>query len=186
MEIETYEVEENVDKAMAPAIEAEALAQIEKLGLKGQQKLVVKNPAGADERIPYPEMSRHEKAVYETLFPEKTKVEDYDSGIIPVRVLQVIGHATGLFDRVEVWHKPMRDPDPILVAKLGEKYHLLARWGGEALKSFPVLVKEARALLQEDYERRIEATAQLCKTSLATIKSLVEDGLNGRWVHIPQ
>ena len=56
----------------------------------------------------------------------------------------------------------------------------------EALKSFPVLVKEARALLQEDYERRIEATAQLCKTSLATIKSLVEDGLNGRWVHIPQ
>lgn len=142
VQVETYEVEE-IPGGTTPEIETEAAALIEKLGLKGQTELLA--PKG--ERVQFPEMTAQEHAVYGELFPQRTPVADYAAALIPLRVLQLIAYATEQeqFTSIEVWHKRVRDPDPILVGKRkGDKVFLMARWG-DALQPFARLAEEARA-----------------------------------------
>lgn len=188
MEIETYEIEEQVG-GTTPELEAEAIGMIEQLGLKGQQKLITPAPDGGKERIQYPVMTKIEVAVYEALFPQKTQVQDYEAGIIPVRIMQVIAHAREQFDDVYIWHKKVHDPDPILVATSKDpkekwiiRSFLLARWG-DALMQFGELEKEARALLERTYRAKFEKSISTAKIKLDSLSSVVEEHLKGNSTH---
>lgn len=188
MEIQTFEIEEAVG-GTTPEIEAEALQLIETLGLKGQKTLITPKPEGG-ERFQYPEMTKLELAVYGEVFPQKTVIEEYAAGIIPIRVMQVAAHAKGFCDAVQVWHKKMRDPDPILVGTKGAneyaatfKRFILARWG-DALKDFSELVKEARVLYRERFERELKEKASNAQSKLGQLDSLVETAMQGEHVFL--
>lgn len=146
MQVETFEVEE-MPGGTTPEIEAEAVQLIETLGLTGQKELLVPKADATAERIQFPEMTAQEQAVYRELFPQQTEVENYSAALIPLRVLQLISYVKEQehFLGLQVWHKKMRDPDPILVGRRkGDKLYLIARWG-DALKQFKDLIEEARA-----------------------------------------
>lgn len=156
MLVETYEVTETgADGAVE--IEAEALELIESLGLSGQQSLV---RAGGEEprRIPYQQMKPDEVRVYKALYPQEVKLERYDAGPIPVRVLQVIAFARDLFDMVVIWAPQQHDPDPVLVGFTNRPDvwhrgvpHLLARWG-DALDPYPELRERAEGVMAATFE----------------------------------
>lgn len=192
MEVETYEIEEQVETetGTTPTIETEALELIESLGLEGQRGLVVPAEVESEEgrRIPYAEMNREERAVYSVLFPAKTTVTKYSTGILPVRVLQVLGHARDLFTDVQVWHRQAVGPDPILVGRLGSNYtgrfFLLARWGN-ALKAFPQLKEEAREKLRASWQANIDAKLAECQAFCGSLKFHVEQKLAGEYVNEP-
>lgn len=149
--VETYEVEEIKSEIGNLAADAEAIELAQKLGLKGQLEL--SNPETLT-RNPYREMSQLEGLVFRTLFPTETPIENYSSGIIPLRVLQVAAHAKecGLFHHLEIWHPAdHREKDPVLVGHTtanawdrGHKCCLLARWG-DPLCSFEQLAEKAKA-----------------------------------------
>ena len=177
MEIETYEIEElNMDSSPAE-VESEALKLIEQLDLEGQKTLVVPvNDAEDDQRrIPYPQMTAQEVRVYSTLYPVHEPVSQYKAGIFPVRILQVIGHAKGLFQGIEVWHDRVMNPDPVLVGK-GEGFnvfYLLARWG-EALAPFDDLVSGAIEKLRKEWRQKAERKKRECEAFLVGLDLYVE------------
>lgn len=184
MNIETFEIEEHDDAS--PQVEAEAVELIKALKLEGQESLVVKE-AKVPLRIQYPEMTEQELVVYEALFPTKTPVQKYSAGIMPVRVLQVVAHAQEQFERVEVWHKKVRDPDPILVGWAGQQYrqkpYLLARWG-EALQPFKALVDEARTVIRERWTSRLKHNIAQMQGHLNGVDALVEEKLSGAAMYV--
>ena len=145
MNIETYEVEEVKGELGTMAADSEAMELIEKLGLEGQKALCNKE---TDTRFPYRRMTQLEFFVYRQHLPETTRLEQYKSGLIPLRVLQVAAHAKecGYLSFIEVWHPEDVRVDPLLVGVKGESWngerYLLARWG-ESLKPFQDLQKEA-------------------------------------------
>lgn len=158
MQIETYEIEEiKNSEASSMAADSFAIELCEKLGLVGQQKLW--NPETGD-RIQFPRITKLQSLVYETLFPQKAKVQAFETEVIPLRVLEVLEKAkqSGMFIRFDVWHNPTRKEDPILVAHTGTPNpqswdanyatitgtFLVARWG-EALAPFADLCKEAKS-----------------------------------------
>lgn len=189
--VETYEIEE----ALTPGgsteeIEEAAVELISKLGLTGQGRLVSSRSDGeAPDRMPYAVMTGQERAVYEALFPQKTKVENYAEGIIPLRVLQVIGFCRdgNFFRRMEVWHRKVRDTDPLLVGWMphpnrswDEVPCLLARWGTDALRPFSALVAEARESLSRKFETAChEAAGRLRALADGGWRALVERRLEG-------
>ena len=188
MEIQTFEIEETVG-GTTPEVEAEAIALIESLGLKGQKTLITPKEIGT-ERFQYPEMTKIEVAVYSEVFPSKTAIEEYSAGIIPVRVMQVAAHAKGYCDKIEVWHKKMRDPDPLLVGTkganeytVGFKRFILARWG-DALKDFKELAKEARTLYREQFERELREKVSGAQNKLSQIDSLIEQAMGGNHIYL--
>lgn len=143
MLVETYEALE-VDCTGEVESNAEALELIEKLGLEGQQGLM--NP-DTKERFPYRKMTDVEAFVYTTLLPKKSKPAAYKDGPIPLRVLQVMSHATGMFTRLEIWSPKDADvKDPVLVGCQGTEYSyerfILARWG-EVLEPLDALARMA-------------------------------------------
>lgn len=149
MQVETYEIEEVSGEMGNMAADAEAIELAERLGLNGQKKLA--NPETLT-RIPYPKLTGVQSIVFRTLFPNKTTVEEYSEGVIPLRVLQVIAYCreNNLYRRLEVWHPEPGVRDPVLIGTMRESvYHsgddfLLARWG-DALESFEKLVEKAKA-----------------------------------------
>lgn len=152
MQIETYEIEEVTNEAQTLVADHEAIELIERLGLTGQQSLSNKK---TETRMPYPEMTADEAFVYETLFPSKSEVKNYSSGIIPIRVLQVIAFLkdNDFFKKLEIWHSQgRRDKDPVLVGYATdpectwrEKTYLIARWG-EALLPLDKLMVQAKTI----------------------------------------
>lgn len=149
MQIETYEIEEVKGEAGNLAADAEAIELAERLGLAGQQKLCKPDTLT---RIPYPKLTALQRVVFETMFPNKTPVENYSDGIIPLRVLQVVAYCreNRLHKRLEVWHPEPGEVDPVLIGtdrestySAGDDY-LLARWG-EALEPFNALAEKAKA-----------------------------------------
>ena len=145
MEVETFEVTE-IGEDLKPECTEEQLAMIEKLGLEGQQSLLTGNEEVPI--MPYQQLSADLMKVLTTVFPTSMKVEEYDRGPIPLRVLQIVAHAREIpqFKEIFVWcHENAADKDPVLVAK-GEgysEYYLLARWGMDALVSFDELTRMA-------------------------------------------
>lgn len=188
MEIQTFEIEESVD-GTTPECEAGAIELIEKLELKGQKSLVCKD---GEKRFPYPEMTRQELHVYGAIFPAHTKVEEYSAGIIPIRVLQVVSHAKGYCDAIEVWHKSVRDPDPLLVGQVDaksphghpiRKSYMLARWG-DALKQFSELVVEAREIVRGQFRSTLQEGIAKRQAELAAVDETVEKHLRGETVYV--
>ena len=181
MQIETFEIEESVDETTAEA-DAKAVELIEKLGLEGQLTLI-KKVDDKGRRLQYPEMTAQEIAVYTSIFPARTLLKTYSHSAIPVRVLQVAAHAVEFCDRVQVWHKKHRDPDPLLVGLKGpeyspNKFYRLARWG-DALKDFSELIKEAREIIRQQIKGQLEQTIVSAKVKLESLDSLVEEKLSG-------
>jgi hypothetical protein len=152
MQVETYEVElVSQDEMQSLAADGEHAMLIESLGLSGQQKLI----GGEDIKpFPYRIMTQEEQRVFQILFPQQTKLEEYSSELIPLRVLQVALHAksTDFLDKgLFVWSPKDSQVDPVLLGKAsipgstwGERIYLLARWGS-ALLPFPTLVAQAKA-----------------------------------------
>jgi hypothetical protein len=151
MNVETYECSETA----AEPIEAceEAVQIMEDLGLEGQKSLVSAKEDEPQARCPYRAMTAEEEFVFRVLCPSTKKLPEYDAGPIPLRVLQIASHASGLdlYKRFEVWYVAKQpDPDPVLVGIVVDGTyewdvkvrHILARWG-EDLESWPTLVKRA-------------------------------------------
>lgn len=153
MKVETYEIElVEQDEMQRLAAEGETATLIEELGLNGQTKLI----GGTDIKpFPYRIMTAEEFKVFQLLFPIMTKLEDYSSDLIPLRVLQVAAHckSTGFLDKgLWIMHPEDARLDPILCGKTtipgqqwGERIYLLARWG-TALKPFNQLREQAKKL----------------------------------------
>lgn len=185
MEVELYNVEEIASSdASAMAADATAIELIERLGLSGQKKLVSEKTAT---RQTFKRMTRVDELVFKTLFPESSRVEEFESEAMPLRVLEALetAKANNQFGRFEVWHSRTRKDDPVLVGLTGEANpqpwdafyfnatgsFLIARWG-EALEPFAKLLKDAKAAWIAD--RKSKAKRQIAKAELA-LKTLDED-----------
>lgn len=164
MNVETYEaisLDVQDGDAFQEAVNAEAMALIETLGLQGQRELLQESNVGGESvttRNPYRRMTKEEQAIFTAIMPERTKLAQYRDGPIPLRALQVAAHAVDLFSSVEVWHPEAGKDDPVLVGvntPNGEygvrELFLLARWGEELCslddlraKAVPLLMAKAK------------------------------------------
>jgi hypothetical protein len=151
MLVETYEIEETAVDGQQECSD-EALALIESLDLDGQRELVKVDDDGDASRVPYPKMTKEQKAVIEAICPRETKLAKYADQSIPLRVLQVAAHAVQLFDELWVWHPENADEkDPYLIGKNTggtTEGFILARWGDELL-AWGELVKKAGRKLRD-------------------------------------
>jgi len=156
MQIETYEVTEMNAEGIIEC-DKEAILLAESLGLEGQKSLISTDADGNTQaRMPYRLMSEEEFAVYSALMPNKTRIEEYKDGIIPLRVMQIVAHCRDMsyFDEIAVWHPKAGKDDPVLVGiKKNKQYawqaenYILARWG-ETLVPFEEMTRKAIALLK--------------------------------------
>jgi hypothetical protein len=176
MKIETYEIEEvNNSEASTLAADGAAMEIIEKLGLKGQQELM--NPETGT-RFQYPRLTKLQRLVYLTNFPEITEISQFKHEIIPIRVLQVAAFCRDFpqTQYLEVWHSAIPRQDPILIGKKerwSSEEYLLARWG-ESLLSFQELVEKAKPILQAKYKSKM---AKL-RAKLGEMESEIVDAAN--------
>lgn len=178
MKVETYEIEEVTGELGNMAADSEAAELVAKLGLTGQQTLM---DPDTETRFPYREMTAQEKLVFELHCPQKTKLEDYKSGIIPLRVLQVAAFCKDMSQVkfMEVWHPQDARLDPVLVGRTdgwGGKFYLLARWG-EVWKDLPELVSDARPILLAKMKVRAVTAAREAQSFLDVLEERVDECL---------
>lgn len=181
--VESYKVEEvNSSEAATMAADSTAIELCNELGLKGQLKLADEKTAT---RLPFRPMSTEEWIVFSVLFPEMDLIEDYNSGIIPVRVLELVREAKQheQCKWVFVMHpSDARATDPVVFAResrwSGTNY-LIARWG-TALAPFETLRKQAVTKFQNRLDARlasVEATfAAYRKNPVAFIEARIDAG----------
>lgn len=175
MKIEIYEIEPQDSEIATLAAEDEARDICEKLGLKGQLAL---SENESQTVFPYRVMTKLEQLVYDIHCPHKTKLEDYRSEAIPVRVLQVAAHATDckFLNHLRVWHPEDAKLDPVLVGYMteyGGGLYILARWGA-VWKDFPTLVKEAKVIWKTRRQAAIKRAEQKFISVKATIDTDVD------------
>lgn len=183
MQVETYEIEDvSNGEASTMANDAAACELIEKLGLVGQSSLLNKDTLT---RVPYRVMEKEEALVYRALNSEECNATDYNLDVIPIRVLQVLEHATSLdfFNKgFKIWYpKANRIDDPVLVGvrdeiPLGRTWatttcYLLARWG-KTLKPYAELKTLAIKELRERSKRKIAE----CRGKLVIHEQVVNAG----------
>lgn len=147
MQIETYEIEPESTEIASLAADGEARMLCEHLGLTGQLSLSANE---SHTTFPYRVMTLTEQRVFDIHCPNQTRLADYKSDAIPVRVLQVAAHATntGFLHHIKVWHSNDAKLDPVLVGYKTEysgPLYLLARWG-QVQKNFETLLEEAKTL----------------------------------------
>lgn len=158
MQIESFKIEVKTEELDQIAQDVNAIELIESLGLVGQQKLVNHKE---QTRVAFRKMTLVEIDVYSLLFPEKSKVEEFETEIIPIRVLSLLKEAkdSEFFIKFEVWHSRTKKEDPILVGVTGKldpqtwnqnyitntQHWLIARWG-DALLPFDALREQAKKL----------------------------------------
>lgn len=187
MQVETYEVEEIKGEMGIMAADSEAIELAEKLGLTGQAKLANKETGT---RLPYREITMEEKNIFEACFPNKTELETYSHGIIPLRVLQVVAHCkeNNLFDNYVVWHPAPGQTDPVLI---GEKKvrpegwnfdttatFLLARWG-ESLDTLDALREKAKKILLASWGAKLESIKLESNQDATLLPMRIEEHLRG-------
>lgn len=168
MQVEIYDERELDPATLQQEPDHEALALIEELGLTRQT-----NDSGA--RIAYPVPTADQGFVMETLFAKATKLELYDAGCIPLRVLKEIRsyRAENPDHLLVVRHcTPAEVKDPVLLAftetsepkyrdyhALAESpqwpnFRLIARWG-DALESWDKLMVKASELATAAYDEAL-------------------------------
>ncbi len=147
MQIETYEVEEIKGEMGIMAADSESIELMQKMGLSKQLDLT--NPETAT-RFPYRLMTPLEHKVFKFIFHEQSKFEEYDGGLIPLRILQVAAHVRDMtpspIKKLMVWHTGVAKEDPLLIghtSDYGGTFYLLGRWG-DALESFDALIVKAK------------------------------------------
>jgi hypothetical protein len=153
VQVEIYDEREIDSETLTKEPDAEALALIDELGLTAQ-----KSEDGA--RICYPTPTADQAFVMAMLFPKATRLEGYDAGGIPLRVLKEIRsyRMENPSHILVVRHAPPSEiKDPVLLAYTGTenhdyyvtlrdpvwaKFRMVARWG-DALDSWESLVAKA-------------------------------------------
>lgn len=187
MQVQTYEVEEITGELGIMAADAESIELCEKLGLAGQKKL---SDPQTGTRVPYREITAEEKAIFEACFPNKTKLEDYSDGIIPLRVLQIVSHCkeSEMFSSYQVWHPQRGQTDPVLVAFRSHRppgwsfdttsTYLLARWG-DALDSIDVLREKAKKILVVKWGSKLQSAKSEAEQAIANIDARVNEHVHG-------
>lgn len=118
----------------------------------------------ADKPFPVNPMTGIEYFTYATLCPKRTKIEEFDSELIPLDCLQAYEQAlnSDCFSKFEVWTiDEMKIDDPLIVGWTKEKYDwerkvcLIARWGNE-LMPFPVMLADAKKYVQGIFDQKVE------------------------------
>lgn len=183
IDVEIYdERETSID---GPEPDEEALALIEELGLTAQVE-----DGG---RITYPEPTEAQAMVLMALFPTVTRVDRYDAGAIPLRVLKEIRsfrsehHGTDLY----VCHQPpAKIDDPVLVSysgtlygsdteslfRFGGKVRLVARWG-DALRPWAELYDDAMQVVGkrlDDMAEKIMSIADRVRKGRVAVSRMPE------------
>lgn len=175
MKIETYEIEPETTEIGQLAADGEAREICERLGLSGQLSL---SNNESNTVFPYRRMTRLEQVVFELHCPHKTRLEEYKSDAIPVRVLQVAAHATdcNFLKYITVWHPTDAKLDPVLVGNAGtygNDLYLLARWG-TAWKDFSVLLDEARTTWKRLRKAKLDKALREVQQAQATLDADAE------------
>lgn len=175
--VEVYLETEMTPTITDPAALASWHEAVEKLNLVGQLSVVrtkEKSP------IPFPQMNSSMMTVYGALCPRKQKLEEFDGGAIPMRVLEAAQLCTreAYFDQMYVWSDTSK-PDPVLVGMKkvirsgstmpSEVFYLIARWGDE-LRAFAELKKMAVERLIADRRRKLTATMNRVQAGLDNIE----------------
>jgi hypothetical protein len=185
MAVETFEVQEITDAGCESTEEQVAL--VEKLGLEGQESLL-RGEGDEREVMPYRKLTEYERFVYKTLLPNYRKVEEYASGPIPVRVLQVIAHARDLgMEHLYVWcPEDANDPDPLLVGGVesagysGAGAYILARWG-PMLEPFEVLAQKAAKLARALLIGRLRKATTEIEADIKMVEQTDEPEVIAKW-----
>lgn len=172
MQVEIFDEREMLPDKVT--IENGALDLIRELGLKTM-------PTG--ERIAYPIPNKQQWFVISLLFPERTKIEDYDAGGIPLRVLKEIksykaeypSHVLVICHQAKALVK-----DPVLLAYTGQyswaathsstdagSFRLVAR-RGDALDSWEQLAKRAAVIMKDNLRAE-------CKKSISRLQRIMNE-----------
>jgi len=170
MEVDTFEVLE------APTTKEEARKMQKlclKLDLKGQKNFF------GEQAFRFRKITEEEMAVYFTLLPSQTKLEEYNSDLIPLRVLEVVEEVkkSKLITDIQVWHQfKKQEKDPLLVGyniqnkddinEITRDTYILARWG-EVLEEFSILKNRVVAILKA---KAVAVYKAAIKESEASIK----------------
>lgn len=179
MNVETYEIEEiNNSEASLMAADSEAIEICQKLGLVGQLKLA--DPETAT-RFQYPKITAVQKLVFGSLFPQVTRLERFESGIVPLRVLQVAAWCKDqpLIHHIDVWHTKDVKKDPILIGvtkEYGGDEYLLARWG-DALESFEALQKAAAPVIAAKLKSLLTVGISKMQARLGSIEAEADEAV---------
>lgn len=187
MQIETYEIEDITSEAATMAQDSEAIELCKTLGLTGQLALIDKQ---TDTRFPYPRMTAAQTLVYGLHCPEHTSVGSYRSGIIPIRILQIIAFLREhpLSKRLEVWHPRDVKTDPILVSFIGEyggDSYLCARWG-QSLLPWAELVATAKPLWLAKQQTLLNGFKSRIKSWEESLDSIADEAIGGLRNFSPQ
>lgn len=174
MEIETYECE----TVPSADFTEEAIALAERLGATGQEAFYRKDKPVQ----PYRLMTPEEHAVYKLAFPIREEISKYETGPIPIRVLQVAAHAKELIEgTLVIWHQGAGKDDPLLTLRQGSewggKYFLLARWG-DALEEFAVLRNRAIQRFALTAKAKLLACKQEIESALLNVDMKAEAAIN--------
>lgn len=129
---------------------------IDELGLVGQKKMILDQN---DNIIPFLKMNITDVRVWKEYLPEKTTLEEYEAGLIPYEVLELLamckqkkyftdGSKTKrpgeskrydkVFGSIEIWDRPKDQIDPIAVGVLNKKWQEEgdSSWYGEDAQYF--------------------------------------------------
>lgn len=181
VKVESYLIEDtNLEQTLSQEQVEEFKKQAEQLGLEGQKKLFEHEGI-----IPFHRLSDGEVKIWEMYCSNHLKIKEYSEGVIPLRVLSLVGIAVmkEYFTEIQVWTEFEKEQDPIIVGIKEKAKYLIARWG-LSLRPWEEVIKlakekwisKARAKLQEEI-----AEAQI---NLAKIDSLAEDWVSGKWMGI--
>lgn len=181
LEVETFECPEVFNEINQPEVIEEAINIINNLELEGQKQLLTKTKDGEKStRCPFRKMKKEEKFVYEVLCPQKTKLSQYNSSPVPLRVLQIAALANSfeIFAQFEVWSAKGESKDPVLVAYDTDKSnhwpYILARWADE-LENFGNLIKKAITKHQRDIRNDLEIIEKKVKRAFDEIETYGKD-----------
>lgn len=186
MEVETFEVLESAEM-QSPEFAEEAVRLIEELGLDGQAKLLSKRDDGGTVTLnPYRRITVEEEFVYRTLCPSTSTPETYESGAMPLRIMQVYAHAKslGIYESFQVWHPTdFTVKDPVLVGITKDpvqtwrtETYLLARWG-ETLDSFATLRQQAARKYRATILSKLNDAKAKVTQALATINESDDEAI---------
>lgn len=136
---------------------------------------------------PFPVMRKSDENMWSMICPTRSKLEDYNREVVPVRVLEVIElvQKNDLFEELSIWYDEQA-PDPILVGTktLDSQYphtktrYLLARWSNE-LRPLSEIREEAKQRWLRKHRHDLTVKRDKVVTALASIELHAEAFLDG-------
>lgn len=186
MQVEIYD-ERELDASLTVEPTEEQLELIHELGLERQL-------AESGAPLIYPKVSLEQSIVIRVLFSQHSRLEAYDAGRIPLRILKEIRSYKAEYPehQLVIYHEPdLTVQDPILLAytenhgpyyfeRLLQKPILVARWGS-ALESWATLYEQATKKLATI---RLRQFLKL-RADLDSVISAIKDGAGWSNMDVP-